>query len=648
MVRIEKHALGPRVFILGRRIHEWHLGVGILVALGLLDLTDVLTGGFAAYAIALVGIWAIAKDWRDITPGRRDTASWTLGLHRPPQLLRPSHKANWVPPLAAFVVAATAISSLVSSLTPDIGWRGHVIRDFTPVHTAAVFHAAVIPIGWALLLASYYLWRRRQRAVQITLVLLVTLGVINVLKGLDFEEALLAWGAAALLWWGRSSFSVRPGRFRVSISVGVAGAVVVSTLVLSTVAAWSAASGRPSVDRVLQSTWNMLIWENPQFALNDELRFVPQAIGALSLLAVLVVAWAVFRPVTPASELPDDEERERARVVIASHGHDALSFFKLRTDKQYFWNRSHTAFIGYRVENGVLLVSGNPVGPSDAVRELMAEAVAWADAHDLRFAVIGASEALRDWSVSEGLRALYIGDEAVVNTSEFSLEGRAIRKVRQAVTRLEREGYHGELAEMHRVSDELLVELEAVSATWRGGAEERGYSMALDRLGGPWQGETLVMIGRDRDDHVAGFIQFVPHAGSSGMSLAMMRRVSEAPNGLMEYLIVGAIRELRLRGVDEVSLNFAAFGRQLRAPANRFERLFGAGLRLADRWFQIERLYRFNAKFFPEWRPRYLIYQQHLALPRCALSVLWAEGQLPRPALRPNARRSVEARASQR
>ena len=54
----------------------------------------------------------------------------------------------------------------------------------------------------------------------------------------------------------------------------------------------------------------------------------------------------------------------------------------------------------------------------------------------------------------------------------------------------------------------------------------------------------------------------------------------------------------------------------------------------ADRWFQIERLSRFNAKFSPEWRPRYLIYQQHLALPRCALAVLWAEGQLPKPTLR--------------
>ena len=497
MVRIERHALGPRVYIFGLRIHEWHLGVGILMVLALLDVTDVLTGGIGAYTLAFVGIWAVAKDWRDITPSRRDTASWTLGLHRPPRALRPTQRADWVPPLTAIVVAATAIASLASSLTPNVSWRGHVIRDLSPVHTAAVFHAAVIPVGWGLLIASYYLWRRRERAFQIAFGLLLVLGVMNVLKGLDIEEALLAWAAAALLWWGRSSFSVRRGPLRIRVSLGIAGAVVGSTLVLSTVAAWAAASGRPSVDRVLQSSWDMLIWQNPPLAFGDEYRFVPQAIGVLSLIAMLVVAWALFRPVAPLSELPGDEERERARFVVARHGDDALSFFKLRTDKQYFWNLEHTALIGYRVENGVLLISGNPVGEDEAVRGLMAEAVAWADIHDLRFAVIGASRSLRDWCVAEGLRAMYIGDEAIVDTASFSLEGRAIRKVRQSVARLEREGYDSELVEMHSVTDDLLAELEAVSVVWRGGAEERGFSMALDRLGGPEQGETLLMVARD-------------------------------------------------------------------------------------------------------------------------------------------------------
>jgi lysyl-tRNA synthetase class 2 len=122
--------------------------------------------------------------------------------------------------------------------------------------------------------------------------------------------------------------------------------------------------------------------------------------------------------------------------------------------------------------------------------------------------------------------------------------------------------------------------------------------------------------------------------------------VQDAPNGLMEFLIVRAIDHLRQDDVRELSLNFAAFGRYLRDPANAAERLFARILRVGDRWFQIERLYRFNAKFFPAWQPRYLVYQTITSLPRTALAVLWVEGQAPKPRLpdRASADTAVSAR----
>ena len=118
---------------------------------------------------------------------------------------------SWVAPAAAMIAAATALASLLSALTPDMAWRGHVVKDMGLVQLAAVFHAAVVPLATALLLASYYLWRRRRRAFAIAFVLLIAIGVFNVLKGLDVEEALLAWIGAGVLWWGRGAFTVEPG-----------------------------------------------------------------------------------------------------------------------------------------------------------------------------------------------------------------------------------------------------------------------------------------------------------------------------------------------------------------------------------------------------------------------------------------------------
>ena len=114
-----------------------------------------------------------------------------------------------------------------------------------------------------------------------------------------------------------------------------------------------------------------------------------------------------------------------------------------------------------------------------------------------------------------------------------------------------------------------------------------------------------------------------------------MRRQHDTPNGLTEFMIAEAIELLRERGVAEVSLNFAAFARLIREP--RRARSSGRSARLialGDTWFQIERLYRFNAKFFPRWEPRYFMYERRFGLPRAGIAALWLEGQLPKPKLR--------------
>jgi lysyl-tRNA synthetase, class II len=182
------------------------------------------------------------------------------------------------------------------------------------------------------------------------------------------------------------------------------------------------------------------------------------------------------------------------------------------------------------------------------------------------------------------------------------------------------------------VPDETMAELERVSAAWRAGVDERGFTMALERLGGAHQHDTVVAIARDGEGHVRGFLHFVPSYGREAVSLSFMRRDPETPNGLTEFLVARSIEAFRARGTDEVSLNFAAFARLLTEPENIFERVAARMLRWADAWFQIESLYRFNAKFDPRWEPRYLVFEGALGLPRVGLAAMLVEGQLPRPA----------------
>ena len=204
------------------------------------------------------------------------------------------------------------------------------------------------------------------------------------------------------------------------------------------------------------------------------------------------------------------------------------------------------------------------------------------------------------------MRALYLGDEAIVDTQTFSLEGRAIRKVRQSVHGWRRPGTAS------RRRRRRARRTAARGARGRVGAGETELRSGASR----WRWTPCAAgtggrprCGADADGVMRGFIHFVPSYGRPAMSLSLMRRDRETPNGLMEFLVVRAIDALKARGVAEISLNFAAFGRWLERPEGRAERLLGRGIALANPFFQIESLHRFNAKFAPRWEPRYLVYE---------------------------------------
>jgi len=119
-------------------------------------------------------------------------------------------------------------------------------------------------------------------------------------------------------------------------------------------------------------------------------------------------------------------------------------------------------------------------------------------------AVLGASgrylQAYRD----RGLHPLYHGDEAVVDTRQFCLDGRPMRAVRQATHRVERHGYQAQIVMAGDVSPELRGELLATEGAWLKGGARKGFTMELDslfRLGG---NNAVFVIGRDAQQQVAG------------------------------------------------------------------------------------------------------------------------------------------------
>jgi lysyl-tRNA synthetase class 2 len=236
-----------------------------------------------------------------------------------------------------------------------------------------------------------------------------------------------------------------------------------------------------------------------------------------------------------------------------------------------------------------------------------------------------------------GLDALELGDEAIVELDDFSMEGRAMRVVRQAYNRVKRAGYTVRIRRHEDIPEHEMAALLDRADHWRDGQTERGFSMALGRLGDPADGRCVMLECHDADGRLRALLSFVPW-GEKGLSLDLMRRDRESENGLVEFMVIELLekggKELQL---ERVSLNFAmfrsVFERGSRLGAGPVLRLWRSILGFFSRWWQIESLYRANAKYRPIWEPRYLLFEKSSELPRIGIANARAEGFITAPSL---------------
>jgi lysyl-tRNA synthetase, class II len=531
-----------------------------------------------------------------------------------------------MPVFAAIAAALVGLINIASTLTPNIRWRGHLLLEFEPVEAIRLFHALALPAGAALLLVAPYLAKRRRRALQTAVVLMLALGAFDLLKGLDFEESILTWAAALILLLSWSAFPVRHDPITLRSAVWRVPLLAVIGGIIAMFAVWT--GGHPSLAMVARETADLLRFQPGPMHFRHH---IPVGVHMLEIGTLLIIAYVIFRPLAAPRTPPSPAARQVAADLVRAHGADTLAFFKLRADGHYIFSEDRRAFVAYAIENGVLLLSGDPVGPPDAIPGLLVQVRQFAEDRGLKLGALGASEGLCPLYEGLGLHTMYVGDEAVVDVSRFSLEGRPIRKVRQSVTRLTKAGYRAELHSLPELDEGTIERVEEVVELGRQGAPERGFSMAMDSLQGEHDAETLVVLARDEAGVIRGVLHFVPCYGRAAVSLSFMRRDPATPNGLTEFLVVQAIELLRERGIDELSLNFAAFAKWMHSPEKLLERWLGKLIALGNPFFQIESLYRFNAKFFPRWEPRFLVYEGTFGLPRAGIAALWAEGQLPKP-----------------
>lgn len=371
------------------------------------------------------------------------------------------------------------------------------------------------------------------------------------------------------------------------------------------------------------------------FRVNTDSSWVLSVFGFGSGAAIILALWTMLRSGRDGAGL-DFAEEQCVRQALADHPGDSLGYFSTRRDRSVLVVEN--TILTYRVEKGVCLAAGDPIGPPVQWEAAARSFLAHAQNYGWVPAVLAASaDGARAYSRA-GLKVLHVGDEAVLNSRDYTLA--ALPEVQRSVAKLSALGYCVRIRSQSEIPEAELDALADFAEEFRAGESERGFSMALGRPKDPSDGgrvhvQALFPPGDGPlASTTAGLLSFVPW-GANGVSLDVMRRHSSAENGITEFMVAGLMSEATSLGIASVSLNFAVFrsafeqGRELGAGPVKV--LWRNILLFASRFWQLESLYRSNEKYHPTWLPRMLCYPDGSDLARIGLAVSLAEGFLTPP-----------------
>ncbi|HNM85573.1 MAG TPA: bifunctional lysylphosphatidylglycerol synthetase/lysine--tRNA ligase LysX [Mycobacterium sp.] len=558
---------------------------------------------------------------------------------------RPATPYPWVPAATGWIVGVIATLSLVASVSPFVRSLVRIPAEFVNNY---LFNFPDTSFAWAFVLAllAAALAARKRIAWWILLGYLVAEIVWNVgdlLTGAEsaLEDAGELTGLVVhvvlivLLLLARNEFWAKVRR----AALFKAAAVLIAGMALGTLVGWGLVELFPGSlareDRFLYTVnrVNAFSGAGPEQFSGHPHVFVNVVLGLFGALALMAAAIVLFQSQRSENALTGPDESAIRGLLEVYGRNDSLGYFATRRDKSVVFAPTGRAAVTYRVEVGVCLASGDPVGDPRAWPSAIKSWLELCQTYGWAPGVMGASSAGAQAFREAGLNAIELGDEAILHPDRFTLSGSDMKPVRQAVTRARRAGLNVRIRRHRDLSPEEMAEVIKRADNWRDTETERGFSMALGRLGDPADGDCL-LVEAVRDDEVVAMLSLVPW-GATGASLDLMRRSPGSPNGTIELMVSDLCLQSESLGINRISLNFAMFrsafeeGAQL--GAGPVARLWRALLVFFSRWWQLETLYRSNMKYQPEWVPRYACYEDARLIPRVGVASVIAEGFLVLP-----------------
>ena len=542
---------------------------------------------------------------------------------------------RWVPVWIGRATFLVGLFDILANVSRKFRTPVHKLNNFFPVFLNGSALATAIFTGLILMILARGLSRRKRRAWVLALAILAVNLATEIFRTNHHPvQILLSILSIVALVVFRNSFYAKSDpstRLQPLIGFGVALLVFfIASLLLLRFRSHDEIIGNPSIKNIFLFIIEGLVGVAGPVKFTSERASdaIAFTLGTFGVFTLIVPLWLYFRRVKPIPKMSDDDMNVVRKLIKHDLEQDSLGYFATRRDKSVIWAANRKAGIAYRVQGGVMLASGDPFGEYSLWPEAIAEFLKVAQEHAWTPAVMGCSDrGGQVWVEHAGMIAIDIGDEAIISVKDFTLEGRPMANVRQMVNRIKRKGYSCTTHKWSELDEVVRAELRKLAHDWRYGVSERGFSMSMDRFGEDDDPDTFITIAR-LEGEIKGLLYYVPWT-TNALSLDRMQRERGTDAGVNELMIVETVEYARANNLAYVSLNFAAFRslfeRADKISAGPITRGMRNLIRFSSNFFQVESLYRFNAKFQPGWETRYVLYPRASDLPKVGWAALRAE-----------------------
>ena len=520
-----------------------------------------------------------------------------------------------------FVAVATAVMgviNLLSSATPGWADRLQWFGQLSPLDVRYGGRMSSVLAGFALIMLAQGLWRRKEMAWWLTVLLLIASIFIHLVKGLDYAEAGLAAILLVVLLTQRARFHARsdPPSFRQGLSV----LAIASLFTLAYGAIGFYLLDRHfQVDYRFSSAIRQTVVMFTQFydpGLQPLTGFGRYFATSIYLIGAITLAYALLMLLRPVfvHSTAGVNERRRATRIVEQYGHTSLARFTLFPDKRYFFSPGGSV-IAYAAKGRTALALGDPIGPPADANGAIAAFQAFCARNDWLPAFYQTLPDYLDFYRAAGFNALCIGHEGIVRLDSFTLSDGSNKPLRTTVHHFERLGYRATLYEPP-LEVKLLAALRAVSDEWLTlihGTEQR---FALGEFDEAYVGTSQVMAVHDDAGTVVAFANIVPEYQRNEITIDLMRHRQNIESGTMELLLVAFLEWAQAHGYASFNLGLSALSGVGAAPDDpTLERALHYIYGHLNQFYNFQGLHAFKEKFHPEWSPRYLVYANVARLP---------------------------------